>query len=64
MELSRIKYLREELAGEDIDLLELSEIEVAFKELDPSTLRDLPENALAEDMLDELEGRVLRGAIQ
>lgn len=58
MELSRIKYLREELAREEIDLLELSEIEVAFKELDPSTLRDLPENAMAGDMLDELEDRV------
>lgn len=58
MELSRIKYLREELDGECIDLVELAEIEEAFKQIDPSTLRDLPENALAGDMLDELEDRV------
>lgn len=55
MNISRIKYLRECLEAENIDLLELSEIEEAFKELDPSTLRDLPENAMAGDMLDELE---------
>lgn len=55
MNLSRIKYLRECLEEENIDLVELSEIEEAFKELDPSTLRDLPENAMAGDMLDELE---------
>ena len=55
MNISRIKYLRECLEEENIDLLELSEIEEAFKELDPSTLRDLPENAMAGDMLDELE---------
>lgn len=55
MKLSRIKELRAELEAERIDWLELAEIEEAFFELDPATLRDLPENATASDMLDELE---------
>lgn len=61
MEIGRIKYLREELEAERIDLLELSEIEEAFKQLvaDGFPLRDLPENAMASDMLDELESAVL-----
>lgn len=60
MEIGRIKYLREELEQERIDLEELSEIETAFQELVESgfPLRDLPENALAGDMLDELEEAV------
>lgn len=57
MEIGRIKYLREQVEGECIDLEELSEIETAFAELVESgkELRDLPKNATAADMLDELE---------
>ena len=60
MEIGRIKYLREELEAERIDLEELSEIETAFNDLVESgaELRDLPENAMAIDMLDELEAAV------
>lgn len=58
MEIGRIKYLREELEAERIDLEELSEIETAFAEIPDEELRDLRENALAGDMLDELEARV------
>lgn len=55
MSLARIKYLREALEEENIDLMELSEIEEAFKEFPDEQLRDLRENATAADMLDELE---------
>lgn len=55
MDAARIAYLRQELADECIDMFELQEIQNAFDELDPATLRDLPENAMASDMLDELE---------
>lgn len=55
MEIGRIKYLREELEAERIDLEELSEIEEAFSKLPDKQLRDLRENAMAADMLDELE---------
>lgn len=55
MKLSRINELRIELDNERIDLMELSEIEAAFAELPDESLRDLRENAMAGDMLDELE---------
>lgn len=58
LSLSRIKYLRECLEEEYIDLMELSEIEEAFKEFPDENLRDLRENAMASDMLDELETMV------
>jgi len=58
MDISRIMYLRDALDNECIDLMELSEIETAFAEIPDSELRDLRENALATDMLDELESRV------
>lgn len=60
MSLARIKTLREALEEENIDLMELSEIDEAFKELVKSgfELRDLPENAMAADQLDELEEAV------
>jgi len=60
MNLSRIIYLRNELDLEEIDLVELSEIEGAFRQIPANELIDLPENAMASDMLDELEARVLR----
>lgn len=60
MSLSRIITLREALEEGCIDLMELSEIDEAFKELVASgfELRDLPENAMAADQLDELEEAV------
>lgn len=58
MDISRIKYLRDALDHENIDLEELSEIETAFAEIPDEELRDLRENATASDMLDELEGRI------
>lgn len=58
MNIGKMKYLREELEAERIDLEELSEIEAAFAQIPDSELRDLRENATAKDMLDELEDRV------
>ena len=58
MDISRIKYLRQELEDEVIDTVEIAEIEAAFAEIPDEELRDLRENALAGDMLDELEARV------
>lgn len=55
LSVNRIKYLREELEAECIDLEELSEIETAFEKVPDENLRDLRENAMASDMLDELE---------
>lgn len=58
MDISRIKYLRGELESEQISYSELSEIETAFAEIPDGELRDVRENAMAGDMLDELESRV------
>lgn len=58
MQLGRINQLRGALDEEAIDLMELSEIEEAFREIPDEDLRDLRENAMAADMLDELEERV------
>lgn len=55
LSLNRIKQLRASLEAENIDLSELSEIEEAFKQFPDENLRDLRENAMAVDMLDELE---------
>jgi hypothetical protein len=55
MTKARIKELRAELEAERIDLVELAEIEAAFAEIPDSELHDLRENAMASDMLDELE---------
>ncbi len=57
MSINRIKYLQECLESGAVDLDELSEIETAFALIPDSELRDLRENALAVDMLDELEER-------
>lgn len=51
----RLAYLRGELEAECIDLVELAEIESAFDQLPDAVLRDRRENAMASDMLDELE---------
>ena len=54
MDAARIAYLRNELDAERISMGELQEIEAAFAELDPATLPEPAENAMAGDMLDEL----------
>lgn len=51
-------YLRDALGDENIDLMELSEIEEAFRLIPDSELPEARENALAGDMLDELDSRV------
>ena len=60
MKLSRIRELRVEVEAERISYGELYEIQSAFEELDPATLRDRPENATASDMLDELEAALAK----
>ncbi len=55
MSVNRIKYLRETVEAEDISMGELSEIQDAFDQVPVHLLRDERENALAGDMLDELE---------
>jgi len=54
MDAARIAYLQNLLDAEYISTHELHEIENAFAELDPATLRGRPEDAMAGDMLDEL----------
>ena len=58
MELSKIKYFRGEAENLSLAYGDLAEIQAAFNNIDPSTLRDLPENATVDDQLDELEDRV------
>jgi len=58
MNAERIKELREELAQERISYGELHEIESAFAEIPDSELPEARENAMAGDMLDELEKRL------
>lgn len=55
MTQERIDYLRRELEEERISLLELSEIEEEFALIPDSWLSDERENALAGDMLNEIE---------
>jgi hypothetical protein len=55
MTAERITELRAVLGAEAISLDELIEIESAFNEIPDSQLDDLRENALAGDMLNELE---------
>lgn len=55
MDRATIDYYRIEHAYERLSYGEVAEIQHAFEQLDPATLRDLPENAGIGDMLDELE---------
>lgn len=57
MDKQRIKELREALR-EGISYGELAEIESAFDEIPDEYLPEPRENALAEDMLNELEARL------
>lgn len=58
MDISRINYLRRELQERRISQDELNEIEEAFDKIPDDELPDLRANALADDMLDELEEQV------
>lgn len=60
LEIGQIKEFREMLEDETIDLESLSLIDEAFQELVDSgaELRDLPENAMAVDKLDEIEDAI------
>lgn len=53
----RIAQLRRELDAERISYGELAEIDEAFEQIDPETLPEPAENAMAGDKLDELEAR-------
>lgn len=57
MSLNRIKYMRNCLDDENLDLTEIAEIEEAYHKLCNTSIEliDDPEHALANDMLDELE---------
>jgi hypothetical protein len=55
MDIKRIKQLRRSLKKEVISLGELIEIEEEFKKIPDSALREPRENAMAENMLDEIE---------
>ena len=55
MEKSRIEYLREQLEKEIISTSEILEIEHAFAKIPDSRLSDARENAMAYDMLNELD---------
>jgi DNA-directed RNA polymerase specialized sigma subunit len=58
LSINRIKYLRDELEAGQISMTELREIQEAFAEIPEEQLREPTDNALAGDMLDELEERV------
>ena len=58
MDISRIHQLREQLEEEAIDTAGLIEIEEAFAQIPDEELSEARENAMAIDMLDELESRV------
>lgn len=58
MNQQRINELRKELELEHISYGELAEIESAFAEIPDSELPEPRENALAVDMLNELESRL------
>lgn len=51
----RVTELRAALDDGHISYGELAEIDAAFEQIDPATLPDAPENAMADDKLAELE---------
>lgn len=58
MTIERINELRTKLEEGRISLDELCDIEDAFAEIPDGELPDLRENAMAGDMLDELERQI------
>ncbi len=61
MDKARIKELRVELEAERIDMMELLEIEAEFAKISDNRLCDRRENAMASDMLDEIERNLTEG---
>lgn len=59
----RSRELRAALDAEEISMGELAEIDSAFHEIPRRELRDLPENATAEDQLDEIDAARARHAL-
>ncbi|MGO2778231.1 hypothetical protein [Glutamicibacter arilaitensis] len=55
----RIEYLRTENDAERLSYGELIEIQSAFEQIHPSKLSDDPANAVASDMLNEIEANLL-----
>lgn len=55
MDKTTIKKLRKKLDNESLSYDDIVDIESAFAEIPDEQLRDLRENAMASDMLDELE---------
>ena len=55
MTQQRLNYLKKELEAENISLSELIEIQEEFALIPDSWLSDERENALASDMLNEIE---------
>lgn len=55
MNKTTIKKLRKKIDNENISYGELADIESAFAEIPDEQLRDERENAIASDMLDEIE---------
>ncbi len=55
MDKTTIKKLRKKLDNESLSYDDIVDIESAFAEIPDEQLRDLRENAIASDMLDELE---------
>lgn len=55
MDKTTIKKLRKKLDNESLSYDDIVDIESAFAEIPDEQLRDLRENAMASDMLDEIE---------
>lgn len=60
MTQERINYLKGELENESISYSELIEIEEAFRQIPDKDLPEPRENAMASDMLNELENNIRR----
>jgi hypothetical protein len=58
MSVNRIKYLREASEAESLSWAECAEIQDAFDEIPDEKLHDSRENAMMDDMLNELETQV------
>lgn len=59
MDKTTIKKLRKKLDNANISYGEIADIKSAFAEIPDEKLRDLRENAMASDMLDEIEDNCL-----
>lgn len=60
----RLKELQVECENERLSTLEIIEIEEAFNEIPDEFLSDLRENAVASDMLHEIERWMNRGTTE